>query len=135
MRTIFGLGALLLTHTAYAAPTWSQVEAVSDWRPVATKSHKVAGPIDIFSSTIAGTLCFRAIANTTVPPTMMMNVARDIVGSLKWSTAGLTRSEVLGRTATSIDYLQYIDVPNWTFTSDRFWVLRGTSSTTGNKQQ
>ena len=65
----------------------------------------------------------------------MMEVAMDIIGSMEWSTAGLTRSEILKNTGSSLDYFQYIDVPAWTFSSDRFWILRGTASTQGDEQQ
>ena len=65
----------------------------------------------------------------------MMAVAMDIIGSLTWSTAGLTRSEVLGKNGASIDYFQYVDVPAWTFSSDRFWILRGTASQQGTEKQ
>jgi hypothetical protein len=102
---------------------------------MATKKHKDAGTVEVFNKTVQGTPCFRAIAQTQATPTAMMDVAMDIVGSLKWSTAGLTRSEVLADNGKSLDYLQYVDVPGWTFSSDRFWVLRGTASTQGTKQQ
>jgi len=133
------IGSLLigfiLQSTAYAAPTWAEVEAVKDWDTLAEKRHKVAGTVSVFNKEVSGTPCFRAIASTKASPSIMMEVATDIIGSMKWSTAGLTRSEVLGRNGTSIDYLQYVDVPAWTFSSDRFWVLRGTTSQQGAEHQ
>lgn len=124
-----------LSSTAQAAPTWAEVEAVKDWDSLTEKRHKVAGTVSVFNKEVSGTPCFRAIATTTATPAVMMDVATDILGSLKWSTAGLTKSEILGKKGASIDYFQYVNVPAWTFSSDRFWILRGTASQQGTERQ
>jgi hypothetical protein len=116
---------------AHAEPTWSQISQVTQWDAVTTKKHKEGGTIQVFSKTIAEIPCYRAIAQSTASPQIMMEVAMDIVGSLKWSTAGLTRSEILNRQGNQLDYIQYIDVPAWTFSSDRFWILRGVKTENG----
>ena len=61
-----------------------------------------------------------------------METVTDIPSATRWSTAGLTQSTLLGQSGNSLDYLQYLDVPAWTFSSDRFWILRGTKKISGS---
>lgn len=129
------LCALLFSTGVSAEPTWTEIEAVTDWALMTTKKHSVAGPVQVFNKTVSGTLCFRAIATTTAEPPVLMEVAMDIIGSLKWSSAGLTKSELLANKGQTLDYLQYIDLPAWTFSTDRFWVLRGTATSQGDERQ
>jgi len=120
---------------ASAQPTWSTIQAVSDWTQHSQKQHKDAGTITIYRTQIDGTHCFRANATVDVAPEPMMEVAMDIEGTMEWaSTANVTRAGVLGRSGSSMDYYQLMDVPGWTMTKDRYWFLRGTVRKEGGGQ-
>ena len=41
----------------------------------------------------------------------------------------------MGKGNSFLDYLQYIDVPGWTFSSARFWLLRGTAANVSPVQE
>ncbi len=114
-----------LPVSALAAPSWSQMKTAT-WEVSSTASHKDAGKIDITKATVAGVECFGGEANTDVAPEKLLEVVADIEGAVKWSTAGLSQAETLARiSATEIDYFEYLDVPGWTMSSDRFWFLKG----------
>jgi hypothetical protein len=117
--------ALLLVSTALAAePTWPEMQAPG-WVHQSTRTHAAAGPVEILSKTIAGVECFQGRAKVQLAPEIMFQVASDIEGAMQWSTAGVTDAATLRRTDTVIDYYQYLDVPSWTLSADRFWFLYG----------
>ena len=97
---------LLISTAAQAEPTWKLIEGTANWNAVTVKKHKDAGNVTVQSQTIGGVPCFRAIAETSATPDIMLKVATDIKGTLKWSTAGLTRSEMLADNGNVLDYLQ-----------------------------
>jgi len=135
LRLAIACCALTFSAAAAAEPTWKDVEATRDWKRISVRNHEDAGPITVYTADVAGTPCFRALADTPAPADVLLEVAADIVGSLDWSSAGLSRSEVLAADGNSIDYLQYLDLPGWTLSRDRFWILRGTVSREGRTRR
>lgn len=113
----------LILAAAHATPTHAAMEAAS-WSHLADREHDDAGMVKVYSATVAGIGCFKAEAEvTSVDGKSMLDVVSDVVGAKQWSSAGVTRAEVLGRTGNTVAYYQYLDVPDWTFASDRFWFL------------
>jgi hypothetical protein len=82
--------------------------------------------VKISTATIAGIQCFRAETTTEATTDALVSTVTDITGTLKWSTAGVTEAELLGQSGTTYHYYQYLDVPGWTMSADRFWFLKGT---------
>lgn len=121
---------LALTALAFAKPTHAQIEAAS-WSKVSDRSTDT-GTVTVYSATIAGMGCVRGTASTPVPPATLLAVATDVPSATRWSTAGLTKSELLGKSGNTLDYWQYLDVPGWTMSADRFWFVRSTVSSDPN---
>lgn len=117
---------LLIAATALAAPTWADIKAHGSWETYSTRSSKDAGEVQVLKATIGGILCFKGLAKTSVSGDKLLEVSMDVPGSPRWSSAGVTEAEVLGQTPTTMDYYQYLDVPGWTLSADRFWFLAGT---------
>lgn len=125
-RAPFVLVAALVSGAAHAeTPTWSQIEGTDSWELLTTKNHDDAGEVGVYRATIAGITCFQGMATVDVPVEALLDVATDIESATEWSTAGVLEAETLGRSDDWIDYYQYLDVPGWTLSSDRFWFLRG----------
>ncbi len=125
------VATLLLATTAAAGPTWSQVKSHTDWQAHSEKNHKDAGTVKVLKTTIDGVYCFKGEASADIDPEIGFAVAADIEGTLTWSTAGVKEAATLSSSGSTIDYYQYLDVPNWTMTKDRFWFLRGTVERSG----
>ncbi|MCB9679536.1 MAG: hypothetical protein H6737_30805 [Alphaproteobacteria bacterium] len=115
---------ILLTSLAFAGvPTHSAMEGAS-WNHLSDRNHDDAGTVKVFNATVSDVSCFKAVAETgDADGKTMLDVVVDVVGSKKWSSAGVTQAEVLGRSGNTITYMQYLDVPGWTMSSDRFWFL------------
>lgn len=118
---------ILLAAAAFAVPTHEQIESAA-WKQVATRDHADAGTVTVYQANIGGMDCFRGTAVTPAPMDKLLEVATDVPSATKWSTAGLTKSEVLGKHGSTMEYWQYLDVPGWTMSSDRFWFVTGTYS-------
>jgi hypothetical protein len=86
----------------------------------------VAGEVRILSATVSGVPCWRALATTDVPPEELLEVVIDVEGAMRWSSAGVTDARVLSREGDRLSYYQYLDVPNWTLSADRYWFLEST---------
>ncbi len=114
------------------SPSWSDVIAESGWTQISTRDHKDAGTIQVYKKTVSGTACFKGRATTDLDPQVMLEVAIDIPGTVRWSSAGVAEGEILSQSGTNIDYYQYLDVPGWTFSSDRFWFLTGVIEQSGD---
>lgn len=122
---------LWLFIPAFAAPTHPQMEAAS-WSHLADREHDDAGTVKVYSATVAGVSCFKAEATTAeADGKTMLGVVTDIPGSTRWSSAGVTKAQVLGRSGSSVTYYQYLDVPGWTMASDRYWFLTSKITDTG----
>ena len=114
----------LLPVALAAGPTQAQIQGTTSWKEIATKSGKEAGEIKVLQATIAGIECFRGEAQISVPAATLLSVALDAEGATKWSSNDVTEAKILGKTANTVDYFQYLDTPGWTFSADRFWILR-----------
>jgi len=118
--------ATLLSSSAFAeTPTWSQVAGTDSWELLTTKRNADAGEVNVYRATIAGIICFQGMAMADVPVEALLDVATDIESAIAWSSAGVREAETLARNGDSIDYYQYLDVPGWTLSADRYWFLRG----------
>lgn len=131
MRSVFVAFSLLFPLSAFAVPSWSQITG-SGWTNV-TNVKNAAGDIAIETRKIDGLACYRGKTSVTgVSRDKLYEVVADIPGTLKWSTAGVTKAEVLGKSGATLEYFQYLDVPGWTFANDRFWFLKGTTEKTAD---
>lgn len=125
---------LTMLTAALAAPTHAEIRAAT-WAHVTDREHGDAGTVKVFNATIGGLQCFRASANTSdADGKTMLDVVTDVVGAKRWSSAGITQAEVLGKNGNKVSYFQYLDVPGWTMSSDRYWFLVGTIDDTPGKR-
>lgn len=114
---------MFLITTALAAPTHAEIKSAT-WAHIADRSHGDAGEVKVFNATIGGIQCFKASASTSeADGSTMLGVVTDVVGAKRWSSAGITQAEMLGKNGNRITYFQYLDVPGWTMSSDRYWFL------------
>ncbi len=124
--------SLAVATPALAGPTWSTIKSTTSWEFLADRDHDDAGTIKVYVAELDGIKCLKGTVTTAGDAGTYLGVAMDIKGSTKWSTAGLSESEVLGQSGNTLDYYQYLDVPGWTGASDRFWFLRGTKEESGS---
>lgn len=120
---------LFATSLALAAPTWSQITSSTAWVHDSDVTTSDAGAVSIDTTTIAGTPCFRAKTSTDASVGKLMETVSDIPGTKRWSTAGVTEAELLGKSGENWYYYQFLDVPGWTMSADRYWFLKGTYTT------
>jgi hypothetical protein len=109
---------------AIAGPTQAQMNSAS-WSALSHTERAELGRVDILTANVAGIDCFRGVATTDVPAHELLAVITDFSTADAWSTTGVTDGRVLNRTASSIAYFQYLDVPSWTLSADRYWFLQG----------
>lgn len=95
------------------------------WSVAGDAQHDLLGKVVLSLKQVDGTQCLKGSATVQARGETMLGVVQDIRGALRWSTAGLTDTRVLGQQGARVDYLQVLDVPDWTMAADRFWVLRG----------
>ena len=107
-------------------PTWSEITSDSGWKSDSDNSTEWVGSVHVDTRTIQEVPCFVATANTDVAPDKLLEVAADVEGSTRWSSAGVTEASVMSKGDGWEEYYQYLDVPGWTMSSDRFWFLKGT---------
>ncbi len=128
---------LLLLLSLPAAASDARLEALladAGWDVAGQGSHELLGDVELALKQVTGTQCLRGRAQVSASPERMLEVVQDIEGALSWSKAGLVDTRVLARTGSGIDYLQVLDVPDWTAAADRYWVLRGQASNPGGAQ-
>lgn len=125
--------ALLPMVAAAGTPTWSQVAATDGWSADATVDTSDAGKVEIHTRTIEGIPCFRASTQVDVPADKLLEVAADVEGAKKWSSAGVTDAALLAKSGDTLEYYQYLDVPGWTMAADRFWFLKSTIQKQGDQ--
>lgn len=118
--------ALLLAGFALAAdaPPWASLLGDEGWSQLATPTSPAGHTVDLRLKEIGGVPCLRGEVRGSWSVDTLFATASDIEGSPKFSSEKLLASEVLGRAGATMDYLQILDVPDWTMASDRFWVLR-----------
>jgi hypothetical protein len=115
--------------TASAAPTHSQIDAAA-WSQVTTANHADAGTVTIWTVNLGGIDCFRGTATVDVAADKLLSVAADVEGAKSWSSAGLSEAKLLSKSGNKLEYYQYLDVPGWTMSADRFWFLQSTVEST-----
>jgi len=108
-----------------SGPTWSKIKAAS-WTSSGDVSHSDAGKVRIRKTTVGGVECWAAWASKDVSVAKLLDVVTDIEGVIKWSSAGVTVAQTLKRTSSRVIYYQFLDVPGWTMSADRFWFLDAT---------
>lgn len=111
-----------------------QLFASDGWEVAGDAEHDLLGTVVLSLKEVDGTRCLRGSATVAADASTMLAVVQDIAGALSWSTAGLTDTRVLGQQGAEVEYLQVLDVPDWTMASDRFWVLRGTTTAAAGGQ-
>lgn len=122
----------VMATSALATPTHSQIDAAG-WAVVSTVNDADAGEVTISRATVDGVECFRGTAKTDVAPSTLLAVVADIDSSTRWSSAGLTEAKLLAKSGNELSYYQYLDVPGWTMSADRYWFLRSTVSVSPDK--
>ncbi len=123
----------LLAITAMAAdPTHAEILEGAGWKAEAKIDARDVGNVEVLRKDIGAIPCFQARAKAPVAQASLEEIVADVAGHRKWSTSGLTESKLLGRSDGGADYYQYLDVPNWTFASDRFWFIHGSMSHDAN---
>lgn len=118
---------LLLATLSPADATTASLDALrSDdgWSAVHTRKRD-AGDVEIWVKYLDGLPCLRGETTAEVDSAQMMAAVSDVPSALRWSSAGLTESRVVGRGDGWVEFHQYLDVPNWTLAADRYWILRG----------
>lgn len=116
---------LLLALDAQAADhSWSAFDNTAAWEQVATRSSDI-GDMPVYLQVIDGLRCLQATADVDKTPGQLFAVATDFPSATRWSSAKLSRSEVLARGDNWYEYLQRLEVPGWTSASDRYWIMRG----------
>lgn len=121
-----------LVLPALAAPTHSAMDSAA-WSVVTTATDADAGEVTISRATVDSVECFRGAAKTDVPASKLLAVVADIESATRWSSAGITEAKVLAKSGSELSYYQYLDVPGWTMSADRYWFLKSTVSDTGSK--
>lgn len=114
---------LALFATATAGDV-SALTADAGWKELATRSSDV-GKVTVSLKQLEGLPCLRAQVVVVASTEALLEVVTDIPSAIRWGTAGITKAEILGKGDGWLDYMQYLDVPNWTLAQDRFWILRG----------
>lgn len=123
--TFFACSTVAGSTAAYAGTPTHATLVKAEWKHLTDKNHADAGTVSVFNATVDGTACFRGTATVDLPAEKLLEVVVDVDGSTKWSSAGVTQAKVLSRQGDTMDYFQFLDVPNWTMTADRFWFLTG----------
>lgn len=110
---------------AAADPTWSEIMAIDDWIEHGARDHADAGNVQIWRTQMEETYCFHGLATVDVSAETLWKVATDMESAKDWSSSDVAEAETLAVNGDVIDYYQYLDVPGWTMSKDRFWFLRG----------
>ena len=133
MRSLSLVLALLLAAAPAAAdPGAAAVFAMLD-DPSGWTVHKLdaKGGVDIYKKQLDGVeiAAFKGEKIVDVDPTRLFDTIIDFDHQVGLSDdIPLLHSAVLGTTANTIDFWQYLDVPSWTLANDRYWFSRATIS-------
>lgn len=108
-----------------ASPTHAEIESAG-WTKVTRAHHNDAGAIDISKVRLGEVDCYQGISAVDgVAVERLLHIVTDIVSAPAWLTSGVTEGRILARTGDHLEYYQHLDVPSWTFASDRHWFLQG----------
>ncbi len=124
---------LIVPTSASADPTWAEILAFDDWIEHGERDHADAGNVQIWRTQTDETYCFHGVATVDVDSELLWKVAIDAESAMEWSSSDVAEAETLAVNGDVIEYYQYLDVPGWTMTKDRFWFLRGRTIREGAK--
>lgn len=124
----------LWVELAIAEPTHAAMDGAS-WQTLAHAESADAGPVDVYTARISGVDCFRGVATTSVAADDLLAVILDMDSAARWSTTGVSESRLIARTPTSIVYYQYLDLPGWTLSADRYWFLEASIARSPGRQE
>ena len=113
-------------------PSWAEVASADGWKLDSDNATDDAGDVQVFTRSLYDVPCYRALALAKgVNTRVMLDVTEDVKAATSYSTQGLSASTLLGVVNGWVDFDQYLDVPDWTFASDRFWFLRAREELVG----
>ena len=127
------LALLTAPSSASADPTWAEILAFDDWIEHGERDHADAGKVQIWRTQTDETYCFHGLATVDVDAEVLWKVATDMESAKDWSSSDVTEAETLAVRGDVIEYYQYLDVPGWTLSKDRYWFLRGRTTRDGAK--
>jgi len=96
------------------------------WKEVGSRRTDV-GKVMLQASYVDEVGCVQGDVTVDVTPEKLLAVTDDMVSAPSWSSADISHSRELSRDASSFVLFQRLEVPAWTLSSDRYWVLRGTA--------
>ena len=115
--------ALLLTVALADMPDHDALDS-ADWKDLSTRSSDI-GDVTLRRATVNDVTCIEGNATIPTTPSALLAVTDRMVTSSDWSSAALAASEELARDDTGFVLYQHFDSPGWTFSADRFWIIRG----------
>lgn len=115
--------SLFLTIVVAAEPDYTALDRV-DWKDVSVRSTEV-GDVSLRASYVGDVGCVEGAVQVDVSPERLLAVNDDMVSAPGWSSADLSHSQELARDGQGFVLFQRLDVPAWTLSSDRYWVIRG----------
>lgn len=122
----------LLVATAFAADNATLRAGLEDpkgWVELERKQVDV-GEILIRHKVIGGTDCLEGSTSAQANPEVLLRLASDIPGQIKWSRNAVQASITMSDKADKVDYYQVLDTP---VIADRYWFLRGTRVHDGDR--
>jgi hypothetical protein len=121
--------ALITTPLTAQAMTPAEIQAALDsdsgWK---LYKEDAKGGVDVYKKDIPGLDVpgFKGTKIMDVSGDKLFEVIIDIAHQAGMSKdIPLKQSHIISRTATTIDFWQYLDVPGWTLANDRFWFCHG----------
>jgi len=115
--------SLFLTIVVAAEPDYTALERVA-WKDVSVRATEV-GDVSLRASYVGDVGCVEGAVLVDVSPERLLAVNDDMVSAPAWSSADLSHSRELARDDQGFVLFQRLDVPAWTLSSDRYWVIRG----------
>ena len=130
MRPPLLLFAALLTSQASASePDYGLFDQQEGWKTLTKKSTDV-GEVKVVHRVLDKVNCLQGTTVAEIAPQALLDVLLDVPSATKWSSAGLSHSDLLASSDGKIELYQYIDIPGWTLVADRYWVLSADYGTT-----
>ena len=112
---------ILCTLARAQTPTWEGLYTKAGWGYEHTTETSV-GEVEVYKKWIGDLPCFQGKTTTRFGPDLLLEIAADAESAVHWSSADVVEAKTLYRSASHVDYYQYLNVPIF---SDRYWFLRG----------
>jgi hypothetical protein len=109
---------------------WAQLDEAHAWEPVTIRETDV-GPVSISVQRVGAHDCVQGSLRTEVPLRWLEAVVNDTSGDESWRTTEVAVSKMLLLTRDRMEFYQVMDVPDWTMSADRWWLLRAWSEPPG----